>query len=214
MKAALSLKRLDSIIINEKPGDLNCKDEIEWQTKHLDAVSYIKLLLVDEQALQWAVEDNVKVLWASHREEKLCYNIWILDSGGSCHMAKESVWFKNISPEVMDIYGDCVCVTSSWDLIEDTVIKLEYIQTEFLIADFRTKAMSVEKMESFSYTRAFGDRPRHFEPWSCEEEGTSVAHPPSPNYQTTPTRGRLALDRFNIHRPLHVGSSAVLGSNS
>ncbi|GFT15358.1 retrovirus-related Pol polyprotein from transposon TNT 1-94 [Trichonephila clavipes] len=31
-------------------------------------------------------------------------NTWILDSGASCHMAKESVWFKNISPEVMDIY--------------------------------------------------------------------------------------------------------------
>ncbi|GFU70989.1 retrovirus-related Pol polyprotein from transposon TNT 1-94 [Trichonephila clavipes] len=31
------------------------------------------------------------------------------------------------------------------DLIEDTVIKLEYIQTEFLIADFLTKAMNVEK---------------------------------------------------------------------
>ncbi|GFV40561.1 adhesion G protein-coupled receptor B2 [Trichonephila clavipes] len=27
-----------------------------------------------------------------------------MDSGASCHMVKESVWFKNISPEVMDIY--------------------------------------------------------------------------------------------------------------
>ncbi|GFY34756.1 retrovirus-related Pol polyprotein from transposon TNT 1-94 [Trichonephila clavipes] len=34
------------------------------------------------------------------------------------------------------------------DLIEDTVIKLEYVQTEFLIADFLTKAMNVEKLES------------------------------------------------------------------
>ncbi|GFY14339.1 retrovirus-related Pol polyprotein from transposon TNT 1-94 [Trichonephila clavipes] len=32
------------------------------------------------------------------------------------------------------------------DLIEDTVIKLEYIQAEFLIADFPTKAMDVEKL--------------------------------------------------------------------
>ncbi|GFT19808.1 retrovirus-related Pol polyprotein from transposon TNT 1-94 [Trichonephila clavipes] len=47
---------------------------------------------------------NGHVFTASHREEKLCDNIWILDSGASCHMAKESVWFKNISPEVMDIY--------------------------------------------------------------------------------------------------------------
>ncbi|GFV89486.1 retrovirus-related Pol polyprotein from transposon TNT 1-94 [Trichonephila clavipes] len=47
---------------------------------------------------------NGHVFTASHREEKLCDNIWILVSGASCHMAKESVWFKNISPEVMDIY--------------------------------------------------------------------------------------------------------------
>ncbi|GFU62685.1 retrovirus-related Pol polyprotein from transposon TNT 1-94 [Trichonephila clavipes] len=62
MKAAFSLKRLDSIIINEKPGDLSRKDEIEWQTKYLDAVSYIKLLLADEQALQFTAEDNAKVM--------------------------------------------------------------------------------------------------------------------------------------------------------
>ncbi|GFS61617.1 retrovirus-related Pol polyprotein from transposon TNT 1-94 [Trichonephila clavipes] len=117
---------------------------------------------MDEQALQFAAEDNAKVLWdkiratfigegedreidegnelknirmkngetvadyiarargistwtghvaegiglpyPSHREEKLSDNTWILDSGASCHMAKESVWFKKISPEVMDIY--------------------------------------------------------------------------------------------------------------
>ncbi|GFW37574.1 retrovirus-related Pol polyprotein from transposon TNT 1-94 [Trichonephila clavipes] len=47
---------------------------------------------------------NGHVFTASHPEEKLCDNIWILDSGASCHMAKESAWFKNISPEVMDIY--------------------------------------------------------------------------------------------------------------
>ncbi|GFS97357.1 retrovirus-related Pol polyprotein from transposon TNT 1-94 [Trichonephila clavipes] len=47
---------------------------------------------------------NRHVFTASHREEKPCDNIWILDSDASCHMAKEPVWFKNISPEVMDIY--------------------------------------------------------------------------------------------------------------
>ncbi|GFW25457.1 retrovirus-related Pol polyprotein from transposon TNT 1-94 [Trichonephila clavipes] len=270
MKAALSLKRLDSLILNEKPEDLTRKDEMDWITKNSDAITYIKLSLADEQALQFAAEDNAKVLWdkiratyigegedrkidagnelknismkngetvadyiarargistkchslgldvsprelvyytvrglngkfskvreilktqrgksmdeilqilreeeatlnlpiktrmnginseafyckrknekqtrlcyicrksnhlakdcyyrnknspstsqrnnssrnghvftASHREEKLCDNIWILDSGASCHMAKESVWFKNISSEAMDIY--------------------------------------------------------------------------------------------------------------
>ncbi|GFV05837.1 retrovirus-related Pol polyprotein from transposon TNT 1-94 [Trichonephila clavipes] len=270
MKASLSLKRLDSLILKEKSEDLTRKDEMDWITKNSDAIAYIKLSLADEQALQFAAEDNAKVLWdkiratyigegedrkidagnelkiirmkngetvadyiarargistkchslgldvspralvyhtvrglngkfskvrdilktqrgksmdeilqilreeeatlnlpiktrmneiiseafyckrknekqtilcyicrksnhlakdcynrnknspstsqrnnssrnghvftASHREEKLCDNIWILDSGASCHMAKESVWFKNISPEVMDIY--------------------------------------------------------------------------------------------------------------
>ncbi|GFS86265.1 hypothetical protein TNCV_597311 [Trichonephila clavipes] len=37
---------------------------------------------------------NGHVFTASHREEKPCDNIWILDSGASCHMAKEPVWFK------------------------------------------------------------------------------------------------------------------------
>ncbi|GFT44709.1 retrovirus-related Pol polyprotein from transposon TNT 1-94 [Trichonephila clavipes] len=142
MKAALSLKRLDPLILEEKSEDLTRKDEMDWIAKNSDAIAYIKLSLADEQALQFAAEDNAKVLWdkiratcigeakdcyyrnknspstsqrnnssrnghvftASHRKEKLCDNIWILDSGASCHMAKESVWFKNISPEVMDIY--------------------------------------------------------------------------------------------------------------
>ncbi|GFW98434.1 retrovirus-related Pol polyprotein from transposon TNT 1-94 [Trichonephila clavipes] len=54
MKAALSLKRLDSLTINKKPGDLRRKDDIEWQSKNLDAISYIKLSLADEQALQFS----------------------------------------------------------------------------------------------------------------------------------------------------------------
>ncbi|GFX33253.1 retrovirus-related Pol polyprotein from transposon TNT 1-94 [Trichonephila clavipes] len=269
MKAALSLKRLVPLILEEKPEDLTRKDEMDWIAKNSDAIAYIKLSLADEQALQFAAEDNAKVLWdkiratymgegedrkidagnelknirmkngetvadyiarargistkchslgldvsprelvyhtvrglngkfskvrdilktqrgksmdeilqilreeeatlnlpiktrmdgineafyckrknekqtrlcyicrksnhlakdcyyrnknspstsqrnnssrnghvftASHQEEKPCDNIWILDSGASCHMAKEPVWFKNISPEVMDIY--------------------------------------------------------------------------------------------------------------
>ncbi|GFW19642.1 hypothetical protein TNCV_1605331 [Trichonephila clavipes] len=73
-----------------------------------------------------------------------------------------------------------------------------------------------------SYTRAFGDGPRHFEPWSSDEDATCAGHP-SPNIHTTPTGGCLrrssvplhgvsstlphrledvrALDRLNVHRP-------------
>ncbi|GFV01031.1 hypothetical protein TNCV_1009521 [Trichonephila clavipes] len=37
----------------------------------------------------------------------------------------------------------------------------------------------------------------------------------SPNFHTTPTRGRLSLDIFNVHQaPLHGRSSAILGSSS
>ncbi|GFW14543.1 retrovirus-related Pol polyprotein from transposon TNT 1-94 [Trichonephila clavipes] len=122
MKAALSLKRLDSLILNEKPEDLTRKDEMDWITKNSDAIAYIMLSLADEKSNHLAKDcyyrnknspstsqrnnssRNGHVFTASHREEKLCDNIWILDSGASCHMAKEYVWFKNISPEVMDIY--------------------------------------------------------------------------------------------------------------
>ncbi|GFY27845.1 hypothetical protein TNCV_243101 [Trichonephila clavipes] len=34
---------------------------------------------------------NGHVFTAPHREEKLCDNTWVLDSGASCHMAKKSV---------------------------------------------------------------------------------------------------------------------------
>ncbi|GFX39952.1 retrovirus-related Pol polyprotein from transposon TNT 1-94 [Trichonephila clavipes] len=63
MKAVLSLKRLDYLILNEKPEDLTRKDNIEWLSKNSDAIAYIKLSLADEQALQFAAEDNVKMLW-------------------------------------------------------------------------------------------------------------------------------------------------------
>ncbi|GFW16414.1 retrovirus-related Pol polyprotein from transposon TNT 1-94 [Trichonephila clavipes] len=51
-----------------------------------------------------ATNEHFAELEASRREEKLCDNTWILDSGASCHMAKEYVWFKNISLEMMNIY--------------------------------------------------------------------------------------------------------------
>ncbi|GFW20845.1 RBR-type E3 ubiquitin transferase [Trichonephila clavipes] len=63
MKAAISIKRLDSLILNENPEDLTRKDEIEWLSKNSDAIAYIKLSLADEQALQFTAEDNAKVTW-------------------------------------------------------------------------------------------------------------------------------------------------------
>ncbi|GFX44753.1 hypothetical protein TNCV_1802341 [Trichonephila clavipes] len=48
---------------------------------------------------------------------------------------------------------------------------------------------SILKMSS--YTRAFGDGPRNFEPWSWDVDDT-LAGTPSPNYHTTPTGGRFS----------------------
>ncbi|GBM43503.1 hypothetical protein AVEN_9456-1 [Araneus ventricosus] len=67
MKAALSLKRLFSVIESEKPIGLEGKALSDWTTKNEDAVSYIKLSLSDEQALQYASEDNAKTLWGKLR---------------------------------------------------------------------------------------------------------------------------------------------------
>ncbi|GBO14245.1 hypothetical protein AVEN_236813-1 [Araneus ventricosus] len=44
------------------------------------------------------------VFTASPNEERLCENIWILDSGVSCHMALDRVWFEKIISERKDIY--------------------------------------------------------------------------------------------------------------
>ncbi|GFX32015.1 hypothetical protein TNCV_4098661 [Trichonephila clavipes] len=63
-----------------------------------------------------------------------------------------------------------------------------------------------------SYSRAFGDGPRNFEPWSSDQDDTCVGTT-SPNFNTPPTGGRLSSDIFYVHRPpLLGGSSAVLGS--
>ncbi|GFX01108.1 hypothetical protein TNCV_4580741 [Trichonephila clavipes] len=43
---------------------------------------------------------------------------------------------------------------------------------------------------SVNYTRAFGDGPRNFEPWSSDVDDTSAGIP-SPNYHTTPTGSQL-----------------------
>ncbi|GBN13319.1 Retrovirus-related Pol polyprotein from transposon TNT 1-94 [Araneus ventricosus] len=63
MQAALSLKRLDSVTTQMKPEGLSEKDASEWQQKNSDAVAYIKLSFSDEQALQFAAENNAKILW-------------------------------------------------------------------------------------------------------------------------------------------------------
>nr|GBN20086.1 Retrovirus-related Pol polyprotein from transposon TNT 1-94 [Araneus ventricosus] len=63
MQAALSLKRLDSVTTQMKPEGLSEKDALEWEQKNSDAVAYIKLSLSDEQALQFAAENNAKILW-------------------------------------------------------------------------------------------------------------------------------------------------------
>ncbi|GFU87012.1 hypothetical protein TNCV_4840581 [Trichonephila clavipes] len=56
--------------------------------------------------------------------------------------------------------------------------------------------------------------PRHFEPWSSDEDYTWVGIPSS-DFHTPPTGGHLSVDIFNVHRPpLHGRPSVIIGSNS
>ncbi|GFV58528.1 hypothetical protein TNCV_4933131 [Trichonephila clavipes] len=64
----------------------------------------------------------------------------------------------------------------------------------------------------FSYTRAFSDGSRNFESWSSDED--DICELTLPLLTSTPTGGRLSIDRSNVHHPLHCGFSVVLGSNS
>ncbi|GFX15639.1 hypothetical protein TNCV_2131251 [Trichonephila clavipes] len=57
----------------------------------------------------------------------------------------------------------------------------------------------------FSYSRAFGNGPRHFEPWSRDEDDAKVAA--SLNFHTT--RGHLSLDIFPC-----IGVLCALGEGS
>ncbi|GFU37397.1 hypothetical protein TNCV_4273701 [Trichonephila clavipes] len=69
------------------------------------------------------------------------------------------------------------------------------------------------KVALFSYSRAFGDRLRNLNHGQVMRMTPELA--PSLFFHTTPTGGRLIIDRLNAHQPLlHVGSSATQGSNS
>ncbi|XP_032689766.1 uncharacterized protein LOC116853021 [Odontomachus brunneus] len=64
MEAILSLKKLDKMINEEKPAEnAEQKTRIEWETKNKETVAYIRLHLSDEQALQFATENEAKLLW-------------------------------------------------------------------------------------------------------------------------------------------------------
>ncbi|GFV07857.1 hypothetical protein TNCV_306051 [Trichonephila clavipes] len=56
------------------------------------------------------------------------------------------------------------------------------------------------KSKASSYTGHLGDGPRHLEPSTSDENGTTT----SPNYHITPHQREdvSALDRLNVHRPL------------
>ncbi|GFT31446.1 hypothetical protein TNCV_608661 [Trichonephila clavipes] len=68
-------------------------------------------------------------------------------------------------------------------------------QASFHPSDFSFMSINVAL---FSYTRALGDGPRHFEPWSRDKDDTRAA----PLLTTTPHQREdvSALDRFHVHR--------------
>ncbi|GFW07619.1 RBR-type E3 ubiquitin transferase [Trichonephila clavipes] len=88
MKAALSLKRLDSLIINKKPGDLSRKDEIECQSKNLDNISYIKLSLADEKA----VNRKKVIIQVINNTVQLCCHIVVANT--SIAVRSKVLWDK------------------------------------------------------------------------------------------------------------------------
>ncbi|GFV39355.1 hypothetical protein TNCV_1230571 [Trichonephila clavipes] len=55
--------------------------------------------------------------------------------------------------------------------------------------------------------RAIGDGPRNFEPWSSDENGTSVGTSPSklPHH----ANGRTLFDRLNMHQHPLYGRTSV-----
>ncbi|GFT00984.1 hypothetical protein TNCV_4053951 [Trichonephila clavipes] len=54
------------------------------------------------------------------------------------------------------------------------------------------------------YMRAFGDEPHNFEPWCQEKRMTLELTSLSPNFHTTPMRGRLSPDSFNVQQLLYI----------
>ena len=65
IKSTLSLKRLGSVLSEVEPKGLNEKDSKEWDQKNADAVTNIKLSLLDEQFHHSAGKENAKILWKS-----------------------------------------------------------------------------------------------------------------------------------------------------
>ncbi|GFU74558.1 hypothetical protein TNCV_616041 [Trichonephila clavipes] len=68
-------------------------------------------------------------------------------------------------------------------VIENWTSRLDYIQA--------SRGTHMPEILFKIYTRAFGDGPRNFEPWSSDVDDT-LAGTPSPNYRTTPTGGRFS----------------------
>ncbi|GFV66085.1 hypothetical protein TNCV_2891551 [Trichonephila clavipes] len=61
--------------------------------------------------------------------------------------------------------------------------------------------------------RAISDGSRHFDP--CSRDEVDILPPTSPNFHSTPIKGPMILDGFNVHRLcLYGGSLEALGSNS
>ncbi|GFT10302.1 hypothetical protein TNCV_3735521 [Trichonephila clavipes] len=56
-----------------------------------------------------------------------------------------------------------------------------------------------------STSRALGDGPRNFEPWSSDDDDTSACNLSS-NLHTTPTGERFRIDKFNVN---HLSTQRV-----
>ncbi|GFW61243.1 hypothetical protein TNCV_3377581 [Trichonephila clavipes] len=75
------------------------------------------------------------------------------------------------------------------------------------VFQYNTKRWKSRDARSVAYTRAFGDGPRIFEPWSSDVDDIIF----SPNYRTTPTGTFQLSTDLTCIAALHGGSLVVLG---
>ena len=65
MEAILSIRKLKRALIEKKPEETaEIEEKIDCEMRNQDTIAYVRLHLLDEQALQFAAENNARELWS------------------------------------------------------------------------------------------------------------------------------------------------------
>ncbi|GFU36673.1 hypothetical protein TNCV_3311671 [Trichonephila clavipes] len=127
--------------------------------------------------------------------------LWFQQDGATCHTARATIdllkdtfgYVKSLvyadKPQTLDHLEDNIRRVIAdirpqmlEKVIENWTSRLDYIRA--------SRGSPMPEIIFKIYTRAFGDGPRNFEPWSNVDDTLT----PSPNYHTTPTGGRFSPD--------------------